>query len=491
MFKKKVGRPSNKYKRKVRNIKILGIVSIISILGITIFTFNNTLKNNNLKGDINDTQEISMFLPGEEVNKKIHLLTGNEGEGSTIGNLIRIKRSKKLGIIPNEENIVSTNDSKNPIYMWYKNETIYWYCQNKKVLLNPNSSLMFSDIISLKKIDVSDFDTSKVTNMSQMFSDCESLKNLNLSSFDTSNVTDMSYMFEGCNSLKKLDLSSFDTSKVTNMSSMFSFCESLDSLNIKKFDTTNVKNSEDMFFKSKIQLKFKIGINHGKTPMDKKVITMKENGKLGLNYVLYPINIYDWNVEWTSSDSSVVDINYMTSNNIQNYRGIQLVANKKSSEPVIITVKYPVIYRDEEIIKTTYLKVKVDDKGIDSPEGYDISSTNTSNNNQVNQTKQKTTIKNSTSKPTLVTTLKISGIEKKKCKSHGTTFTIDSTKEGSNITNILYSTDNQKTWNKSNSCTINGKKATCKINKKYKSIFYKVETANNHYQVFGDYCTNK
>ena len=489
MFKKKVGRPSNAYKRKVRNIKILGALSIISIVGITIFTFNNMLKNNKLKGDINDTQEISMFLPGKEVNKKIHLLTGNEGEFSTVGNLIRIKRSKKLGIIPNEQNIVSTNDSKNPIYMWYKNETIYWYCLNKKVLLNPNSSFMFSDIISLKKIDVSDFDTSKVTNMNEMFSGCESLKNLNLSSFDTSNVEDMSGMFEDCESLKSINLSSFDTSNVTDMSSMFAFCDSLDSLNIKKFDTTKVKNFEDMFINSKIQLKFKIGINHGKTPIDKKVITMKKNGKLGLNYVLYPINIYDLNVEWTSSDSNVVSIDYMTSNNIQNYRGIQLVANKKSSEPVIITIKYPVTYRGEKIIKTSYLKVKVDDKGIDSPEGYDISSTNTSYNNQVNQTKQKTIIKNSTSKPTLVTTMKINNIDSKSCKKHGITFTIDSTNTKSDISKVEYSIDNKKTWKTSNSCTITGKKAVRKINKKYKSIFYKVETANNHYQVFGDYCT--
>ena len=52
MLKKKRGRPSNAYKRKVKTIKVLGIVSIISIIGITLLTLNSSLKSNNIKGDI-------------------------------------------------------------------------------------------------------------------------------------------------------------------------------------------------------------------------------------------------------------------------------------------------------------------------------------------------------------------------------------------------------------------------------------------------------
>ena len=57
--------------------------------------------------------------------------------------------------------------------------------------------------------------------MSRMFSCCSSLKEINLSSFNTNKVTNMSYMFENCSSLEKLDLSSFNTNQVTNMSDMF------------------------------------------------------------------------------------------------------------------------------------------------------------------------------------------------------------------------------------------------------------------------------
>ena len=106
---------------------------------------------------------------------------------------------------------------------------------------------MFSNCSSLASLDVSGFDTGKVTNMSNMFSGCSKLTSLDLSSFDTENVTNMSYMFSSCSSLTSLDLSSFDTSNVTNMSYMFSGCSSLTSLDVSGFDTSNVTDMRFMF----------------------------------------------------------------------------------------------------------------------------------------------------------------------------------------------------------------------------------------------------
>ena len=98
------------------------------------------------------------------------------------------------------------------------------------------SSAMFSWCSSLTTLDLSSFDTSKVTNMSSMFYGCSSLTSLDLSSFNTSNVTTMRYMFCGCSSLTSLDLSSFNTSNVTNMNYMFDGCSSLISLDLSGFN---------------------------------------------------------------------------------------------------------------------------------------------------------------------------------------------------------------------------------------------------------------
>ena len=108
-------------------------------------------------------------------------------------------------------------------------------------------SYLFSNLDNCTKMDLSNFDTSNVTDMSCMFSDCRSLTPLNLSSFDTSNVTDMSCMFYNCTSLSSIDLSNFDTSSVFNMSVMFASCTNLSSIDLSNFNTHNVTNMSGMF----------------------------------------------------------------------------------------------------------------------------------------------------------------------------------------------------------------------------------------------------
>ena len=106
---------------------------------------------------------------------------------------------------------------------------------------------MFNGCSSLTSLDLSGFDTSKVTDTIGMFINCSSLTSLDLSGLDTSKVTTMYRMFNGCSSLASLDLSDFDTSKVTSMSAMFSGCSSLTSLDLSGFDTSNVTAMSNMF----------------------------------------------------------------------------------------------------------------------------------------------------------------------------------------------------------------------------------------------------
>ena len=82
-----------------------------------------------------------------------------------------------------------------------------------------------------ENLDLSNFDTSKVTKMNQMFYKCTALTNLDLSNFDTSKVTNMTLMFNSCSSLTNLDLSNFDMSSVVNINDMFGLCSNLTELN--------------------------------------------------------------------------------------------------------------------------------------------------------------------------------------------------------------------------------------------------------------------
>jgi surface protein len=74
------------------------------------------------------------------------------------------------------------------------------------------------------------------------------LTTLNLTNLDTSNVTDMNYMFGGCTSLKTIDISNFNTSKVTNMRCMFYNCSNLEEIDVSNFNVSAVTNFEYVFY---------------------------------------------------------------------------------------------------------------------------------------------------------------------------------------------------------------------------------------------------
>ena len=107
---------------------------------------------------------------------------------------------------------------------------------------------MFYDCISLISLDLSNFDTSLVTNMKELFYNCIKLTSLNLENFDTHLVNDMENMFYGCSSLLSLSLANFETSNANNMKSMFFGCSKLTSLDLSNFDTKKVVNMELMFY---------------------------------------------------------------------------------------------------------------------------------------------------------------------------------------------------------------------------------------------------
>ena len=78
-----------------------------------------------------------------------------------------------------------------------------------------------------------------------MFECCHSLKNLDLSSFDTSKITSMYYMFYHCYSLEFLDVTSFKTNSLQDLSGTFGGCSKLTFLNLSSFNTNLVDNMDD------------------------------------------------------------------------------------------------------------------------------------------------------------------------------------------------------------------------------------------------------
>ncbi len=123
----------------------------------------------------------------------------------------------------------------------------YVLCEDT-IATGTDCSKMFygcSDITTINGLET--LDTSNAKTMAAMFQQCKGLVSLNLSNFDTSNVTDMNHMFYGM-SVDSLDVSNFDTSNVSTMTSMFAHCEKIETLNLSNFNTEKVTSMGSMFY---------------------------------------------------------------------------------------------------------------------------------------------------------------------------------------------------------------------------------------------------
>ena len=128
-----------------------------------------------------------------------------------------------------------------------------------------NMRYMFSGCSGLTYIDVSFFDTAKVTTTYAMFQYFEAGGTFGKNGtaikigdkFSTSSVTDMEFMFSDCSGLTSIDISSFDTSKLKSAHAMFLGCRGLSGTFGKKgtaikigdkFKTTSVTDMSSMFW---------------------------------------------------------------------------------------------------------------------------------------------------------------------------------------------------------------------------------------------------
>ena len=172
---------------------------------------------------------------------------------------VEMKHFKKGMIAPvstmNVRNI-ENEDSDCEIKLWADpvTESVYYYADSGEIYLNEDSSSMFDSVAWWNKIgnfidiDLSGFNTSKVTNMENMFRNMSNLTTLNLSNFNTSQVTSMSHMFHDMSNLTTLNLSNFNTSNVTSMDYMFYGMSNLTTLNLSIFDTSRVTSMNAMFY---------------------------------------------------------------------------------------------------------------------------------------------------------------------------------------------------------------------------------------------------
>ncbi len=204
-----------------------------------------------VRGYLHSNYSEADLISGPEIGNKIRMLTGatDTNYQSKDESVTSFEISNNPPSVEDNAIEISTDSSDKKVFMWFNNGTIYIYSEAYIIYLNSDSSYLFNGLSNITSLDLTNFDTSKVTNMEGMFQGLNSLVSLDLgNNFDTSKVTNMQSMFAHDKSLLSLDLKDlFDTSNVTDMSEMFSSLNSCNYLNLgDKFDTSKVTSMNYM-----------------------------------------------------------------------------------------------------------------------------------------------------------------------------------------------------------------------------------------------------
>ena len=115
---------------------------------------------------------------------------------------------------------------------------------NTRKLINAKN--MFKFLIGTKKLDLSSFYTPNLINMEGMFSHCSALTDFKIPNITTDNVVNMKDTFAvfGYN---KLDITNFNTSRVANFEGTFSGMLADNDLDLSNLDTSSAINMSEMF----------------------------------------------------------------------------------------------------------------------------------------------------------------------------------------------------------------------------------------------------
>ena len=150
--------------------------------------------------------------------------------------------------------ITSNNDINLPIncgslFSNFSNVTNIYF-NGVKCYNVTNFSYMFKDDISLLNIEgLNNLNTKNLTALYDIFSNCKNLKKINLENWDVSKVKEMINTFANCINLEEIKgIDNWDVSNTTVINSVFQNCQSINNLNLSNWKLKNVTSMSLCFW---------------------------------------------------------------------------------------------------------------------------------------------------------------------------------------------------------------------------------------------------
>ena len=184
---------------------------------------------------------------GRNINKKVKILFEGSASAYDVKELKRIVRDFS-GNYPEDSIVISSDTSLYKVWAWKDGDTLYYYSDTPyDIYMNPDSSDLFYDYSRLIEIDLSQLNSSLVTNMNYMFCGNRSLETIDLSSLNTSNVTSMEGMFLDCRKLVEINFGNIDLSSLKNISGMFAYAVELTEVDLTSFEKAKLTEVGSLF----------------------------------------------------------------------------------------------------------------------------------------------------------------------------------------------------------------------------------------------------
>jgi len=225
------------------------------------FEKNNKLKKLRIFGDkfVENNKQCKMYIEDKNYDSTIYDKNNNITFNTdsfifTYEMIVSEINLKSIDIDLDRDIIIHLNSPNiitNLSFMFYNCDNLLSFVAISNYNNITNMSNMFYNCTSLNSLNMSKWNTSKVTDINGIFANCKKLdfeSFSDISNWDTSNVIDMSFAFSNCESLKSLSkISNWNTSKVVKMNGMFKDCIHLNDTKDLKWDTSNVDNMNFMF----------------------------------------------------------------------------------------------------------------------------------------------------------------------------------------------------------------------------------------------------
>lgn len=207
---------------------------------------------------------------GKEFNTRIKYALNKTNNGVD-RSITEFRRHLSL---PEDAILIDISEDGDSSVLAFIDENILYYIADDDVYLNYDCSYMFDGFLAIKKINLQEFEFSKLKKANYMFSNCISLTDLDVDNDTDIKLNEMEGMFYNCQSITDLNLYMLVTKNVTSFKNLFYECRNLKNIQVHtdKFITKNVKDFTNTY-KNCYLLKTNFG---------KKATSINEN-----NYKMY------------------------------------------------------------------------------------------------------------------------------------------------------------------------------------------------------------